>query len=735
MRSGPRNRAGDAARCAARGWTCRGLVVLVAAWFACMAAAAGTLTRAQIEPMFPPPMMVGEKLAHIPAWPIFRRNSTTPELQYFVFETVDLEPVAGYGGKPLNLLVVMDRDGAFVQTTLLDHSEPIFRSASGNATLSAFAAQYQGLTVNHQVQILGAKAQREVTPTVATLHGIVAGTVTARAIDRTQMESAAQVAQAAANPLAAQQATAAARGADDRFQRTGWNGLVGARLLQQVPITNRELEAAFRGTAGAGRDAEGLILPGATGVDLWLAFAGISQAGRNLLLPPRWREVRELREEQGTPVLLVLDGGRYALRAPGAAGSGPDLRGIELNLRQGELRHRLRALPWHEGLKLSGQSSGLAAGSAARWFAVEPAADGAAIDVLAPLTLDLSAWRRSGSAPGDVARARFERRFEIPDAAAYRAQRETPRWLEPWAGRSTDLALLGAGLLVLALALAAQRVLAATPRRLARFRIAYLVFTLVFIGWFAQGQLTIVSLTALIEALVAGRSTEFLLLDPMAVLLWVFTGITLVVWGRGTFCGWLCPFGALQELVARVAKGLGFAQKRLRAATDARLKAVKYVVLAALCGAAATSAAWTERMVEVEPFKTSISTYFQRDWPYVAWALACIALGVFVYRGYCRYICPLGAALALLGRVRIFNWIARRSECGTPCQTCRHRCDYQAIAPAGKDAGKIDYAECFQCLDCVQLYDDQDKCLPLVRERKGRTIPIRLVTETLGTAA
>ena len=184
-------------------------IVLACALFAGFAASAGMLARAQIEAMFPPPLMVGEKLAHIPAWPIFRRNSYTPELQYCVFETVDLEPVAGYGGKPLNLLVVLDRDGAFVQTTLLDHSEPIFRSAAGNATPSNFAAQYPGITVNHQVQILGAKARREVTPTVATLHGIVVGTVTARAIDRSLMASAAQAAQAAANPEAAQQATAA----------------------------------------------------------------------------------------------------------------------------------------------------------------------------------------------------------------------------------------------------------------------------------------------------------------------------------------------------------------------------------------------------------------------------------------------------------------------------------------------------------------------------------------------
>jgi NosR/NirI family transcriptional regulator, nitrous oxide reductase regulator len=150
---------------------------------------------------------------------------------------------------------------------------------------------------------------------------------------------------------------------------------------------------------------------------------------------------------------------------------------------------------------------------------------------------------------------------------------------------------------------------------------------------------------------------------------------------------------------------------------------VKYAVLAVLVGGAGMSAAWTEGAVEVEPFKTAISLGFDRAWPFVAWALACALLSVFVFRGYCRYVCPLGAALALLGRVRLFAWIPRRKECGTPCQSCRHHCHYEAIAPSGS----VDYTECFQCLDCVEIHDDNKRCLPLVIERKqaaARIIPI-----------
>ena len=77
--------------------------------------------------------------------------------------------------------------------------------------------------------------------------------------------------------------------------------------------------------------------------------------------------------------------------------------------------------------------------------------------------------------------------------------------------------------------------------------------------------------------------------------------------------------------------------------------------------------------------------------------------------------------------LRIWNWLPRRAECGTPCQTCRHRCEYQAIAPSGR----INYRECFQCLDCVSIYQDDAHCLPLIRERKqqGKVIAIQAVKE------
>ena len=117
-----------------------------------------------------------------------------------------------------------------------------------------------------------------------------------------------------------------------------------------------------------------------------------------------------------------------------------------------------------------------------------------------------------------------------------------------------------------------------------------------------------------------------------------------------------------------------------------------------------------------------------RSWPFVAWAVGLLLLSTVVFKGFCRYLCPLGAGLAVLGKLRRLDWIARRAECGTPCQTCRHRCDYEAIEPDGR----VIYEDCFQCLDCVAIHDSDERCAPLIQGKRHRTIRIQPLPATGG---
>lgn len=91
-----------------------------------------------------------------------------------------------------------------------------------------------------------------------------------------------------------------------------------------------------------------------------------------------------------------------------------------------------------------------------------------------------------------------------------------------------------------------------------------------------------------------------------------------------------------------------------------------------------------------------------------------LAVNPFTCRVYCRYLYPLGAALAVPARARPFDWLKRRAECGKSRQFCARGCKIQAIYPGDR----IGANECRYCLDCQMTYHGQDRCPPPVNKRK-----------------
>ncbi len=289
-----------------------------------------------------------------------------------------------------------------------------------------------------------------------------------------------------------------------------------------------------------------------------------------------------------------------------------------------------------------------------------------------------------------------------------------PIWVATWESRRARIWVLAAGLLVLTLILVLQDWLAWRATLLGYLRLAFLTYTLVFIGWYALAQLSVINVLTFISAFMSDFRWETFLIEPLTFILWGFVAVTLLLWGRGVYCGWLCPFGALQELANKAAERLGLRQFPIPALLHERLLAIKYVILLGLFGLFLYSAPDAVRYAEVEPFKTAITLRFQREWPYVAYALALIVVSLFNGKFFCKYLCPLGAALTIPSHFRIFDWLRRHRECGTPCQICAVECPSQAIRPNGE----INANECHHCLDCQVIYWDAYKCPPMVERRK-----------------
>jgi NosR/NirI family nitrous oxide reductase transcriptional regulator len=282
---------------------------------------------------------------------------------------------------------------------------------------------------------------------------------------------------------------------------------------------------------------------------------------------------------------------------------------------------------------------------------------------------------------------------------------------------------------VLTLAFFFQMQLTASARATRIFRYAFLGVTLVVLGWYANAQLSVVNLMALAHSVATDFSWQAFLLDPLTFILWFAVAAALIFWGRGAYCGWLCPFGALQELTNHIGRRLGIPQVKLPWGLHERLWAVKYMIFLGLFGVSLASLQQAEILAEVEPFKTAIILNFVRAWPFVAYAAALLIAGLFVERFYCRYLCPLGAALAIPARLRMFDWLKRYKECGSPCQTCANECMVGAIHPTGE----INPNECLNCMHCQVLYQSEDKCPVVIRKLKRRGSVGRADVPDLGT--
>jgi NosR/NirI family transcriptional regulator, nitrous oxide reductase regulator len=692
---------------------CSGLAICIAMVFAAAwsdVALAETLTRADLERFFPPPYVLGEKDDALPIWPIFKQNATTDELVAYVFESIDLAPIPGFSGTPIDLLVALTPEGNFLDVRVLSYNEPVFVDGLGPEPLFDFVKQYEGKSLKQSIKVGSPAGGGDSDGTVVVINGVAKATASVRIVNESLLTAGLEVARAKLGFARGRDPSRAARIRQDVFQRLDWAELVARGYIKHYGVTNAQSEIPFAGADVAGLDSAVQSNPEGAFIDLWVGDLDAPIVGRNLLDDATF--ARLVSDLDGRHALIVISTGRLSFAGDDfVAGAVP----TRLALRQADAPVEIRDFAWRKPFALQNMPQGdvsvLTIKALTGW---NPAA---------PSEFSLRATREKGQILAERISHDFVFPFSVPTDILALAPAENAKGVNGiWLERRIDLAILAASLSVLSIALAMQKMVTGSARAFQIFRRVYLAFTLFFIGWHAQAQLSIVTLIGLVRAGKGEGGLAFLLFDPPSLVLWFFTLGTLMIWGRGTFCGWLCPFGALQEFAGDFARSLKIPQWRIGRSLEERLRLLKYVVLAVILAAALASSALAERIAEIEPFKTAITLVFVRSAPFALYAFGLLVGGMFVYKCFCRYLCPLGAALALVGLARKWDWIARRVECGDPCQLCKSKCRYNAIKPSGA----IVYHECFQCMDCVVIHNDRRKCVPLIlQDRSSRPLKPR----------
>ena len=620
----------------------------------------------------------------------------------YAFETEPMAPLPGFAGAPVNVLVVLDLEGRFLDVQLLDHNEPIFVSGLGQAPFHAFFEQYEGLSISDSLVVDSPYGAAGEGSGQVHLDGVTKATASVRIAHESILAAALQVARQRMQGVAA---GPAAHPDPEHDEALSWDDLVAEGIATRLTVTNAEVDALFADTIWAADDAEARAAPDEPFLDLWVVDVGPPAIARAALDPSSHAELRGFLEISPTeePILLI-EAGRHGLVSDEfVRNTAPD---------------RLAAS--QDGLPVALRDSDLfvtpAAGAPEGTAMIVRTDRRLGFDPTRPWTLEALAVREHGMLRPEVGSVTLAAEHVTPERFYVRpgAVAPSPPWLDAIRDRRWDLAALGLGLAALFVAMGPLMRRVARPRWLVPVRLGTPAAMTAFVGYWGQGQLTIATVLGVVRAAVEGGSLAFLLYDPFGLAVWAAAILGLVLWGRALFCGWLCPFGALQEFAHHAGRLLRLPEIEPSARWDARLKWIKYGVLGGLVGVAVLAPAHVDTAVEVEPFKTAITVLFVREWWYVAYAVAWLMLGMVLFKGFCRYVCPLGAFMAIGGLLRGRDWIARREACGSPCQLCRVRCRYEAI----ERSGRIDYSECFGCLDCVSIHDDPERCVPLVLDAK-----------------
>ena len=627
------------------------------------------------------------------------------------FSTLGIVDIPAYSGKPIDMHVVIDTEGVIRDAYVLEHHEPILLIGIPEQKLHDFNALYTGIRADQRV-VVG----RSRDPSAVTVDAVSGATVTVMVINEIVMRSVRKVAVELGliSDVAAAAKPATVR--EDVFSEADWATLTGNGAVRRLHLTRSDVDAAFVGTPAEKVDAATPDNADETFIDLYVAHLNAPTVGRNLLGENGYRFLMD-ELEPGEHAVAVFGRGEYSFKGSGYVRGGIFDR---VQLRQRGAIVSFRDMD-HERIH-DVFASGAPDFDEMSMFIVR---DQYAFDPGAPWSLELLVRRQTG--PVDSVFTSFELDYQLPEdyldrpqptaeELAAAAEAERPVWVNVWYQRSFQIGVICVALALLTVILFLQDKFTRRPAFLHWLRRGYLVFTVVFIGWYALGQLSIVNVLTFAHSLVQGFHWELFLSDPVIFILWTFTAASILLWGRGVFCGWLCPFGALQELVNEAARKLKVRQYELPFAVHERLWAVKYIVLLVLFGISLESLSTAEQYAEVEPFKTAITLRFDRQWWFVAYAAAWIVISIFTRKVYCRYVCPLGAALAIPTKLRLFDWLKRRKECGQPCQVCANECEIQAIHPDGR----INANECHYCLDCQMTYHNENKCPPLVLKNKKR---------------
>jgi NosR/NirI family transcriptional regulator, nitrous oxide reductase regulator len=616
-----------------------------------------------------------------------------PHVVGYVFLSTDVVDIPAYSGKPVVTLIGMDTRGIITGVRILKHSEPILLAGIPESTLVEFIRQYVGKAADAKLEIGQGQGKND----TISLDGVSGATVTVIAENQVITRSAYAIASQVGIIKSVPKPPA-------RF--TALNELLDwAALMKEGSVQHLQVQAKDVGVPDNGQPY----------IDLYFGYLNVPTIGKSVLGEYGYQRLMQDLKPDDHAIFLVANG------QASFKGSGFVRGGIydRIQVRQDPNSLTFRDTDYLNLYHLQPADA--------------PAFKETGIFIIRSTTFN-PAWpwdltflaNKVVEQSGRRTFTRFDHEYWLParylEGGRPHVERPQAAWKAIWTGRKLEITLF---LLILAasalLYSQRDRLVRASSRKSKPWisipRYMLWIASVGFIGFYLKAQPSITQIMTWFHSMIHQWKWELFLSDPFIFIFWWFILITLALWGRGLFCGWVCPFGSLQHLAFKAGQLLGLKrfQRLLPMALHDKLKWVKYVAFLVLLGVSFYSMEMAETLAEIEPFKTTFLVgAWNRSWPFALFVGAILGVSILSERPYCKYVCPLGAGLALPTKFRLFG-LKRKSECQT-CHACAAGCGSHAIDAAGK----IDQKECLLCLDCMVLYYDDHACPPLVKERKSR---------------
>jgi len=205
----------------------------------------------------------------------------------------------------------------------------------------------------------------------------------------------------------------------------------------------------------------------------------------------------------------------------------------------------------------------------------------------------------------------------------------------------------------------------------------------------------------------AGKPFLFGFRVPFMAMLTAMALLTLI--GPKLFCGWICPVGAVQELIAMAADKMKLVRKKINYSISYGIRMALFLFFLITGAAGLITMTVKDQIIpfniydRINPFHGFEfhfgPTFLDNLILYLPFLLT-VVLAFKLYRPFCHFVCPFGLYAHFLEQIGIFRVSLNKKKC-TNCNICVKKSPCQAV-PSILNETEL-RPECYSCDDCLRL--------------------------------